>query len=129
MSKLAEMINAPSVFKIAGQELKAKPLSIGVIYDCIQTGLRSLDPDLTGMELQDKAQECLENGNFPRVSVEHIVFNAMKDMNDGFDMDDARAVCGLSHFEEALKVAEFALGANEKADGPEGNPPTADAAL
>ena len=82
MGKLADALNAPCVMKVAGQEVNVARVPVGRLFVVIQDGLRSLDPSLAGLPLQDKVQECIDGGRFPMSAIAPLVYEAIHAVND-----------------------------------------------
>lgn len=122
MGRLAEQLNAPAIFKVAGHEIKAVKLSLSQIYDGTQRGYRTLDPSLVGTALQDAVEEAINTGKYPKASMEELVWEAVKDVNDGIDREDVRAMMVMDYVEEAIDIAIYAIGTGEASEkSAEGN--------
>jgi hypothetical protein len=110
MGTLADVLNAPQIIAIGGQDYNVRRLSLGELFDAIQGGLRRMQPELKGSELQDATQDAMESGKFPVQAVELILYAAMHELNDGFDMADARAINTLDHIEKWQAICRYASG-------------------
>ena len=110
MGTLADILNAPFIVEIGGNDYNVRRLSLGEMFTCVQDGMRELDPDMRGMELQDATQAALESGKFPKQAIEKIIHAAMSDCNDGFDELDAKAIANPSNIELATDLVLYAGG-------------------
>jgi len=110
MGTLADTLNKPAVFEIGGKPYKVRRLSIGEIFDQVQEGFVRAKVDISKKSLHEYTQEAVDTGNFPRQAVELLVFAAMSDINDGFDMEDAKALCTPDNMATGVDVAAYSVG-------------------
>jgi len=109
MGSLANIINAPVKIKVKDETFNVKRLTIMKVFQLLQDALALLDPDLKGIALQDETQKCLETGKIPVGALSQVIFESMKDCNDGFDAGDAEAIASLG-MDTIMEICSCAMG-------------------
>lgn len=109
MGKLADALNVPHRIEVDGEYYNVARLPIKDVYKAVSDGLIFIDNSLRGDELTDKVQKCIDSGSMPVAAIENLVYESMKDVNEGFDRKDAAALCIFENLEKAEEITIIAM--------------------
>jgi hypothetical protein len=110
MSSLADALSVPAEFTVAGHTIKVRRLDVTTLFLAMLKGLRLTGTELDGVELQDKAQECVETGRIPVMSIQPILEAAILPVNEGLDEADVSAICSIKETKHLNDLILYALG-------------------
>ncbi len=100
--------STPAIFEVDGKEIKGRVLTLKELIIEIKAGLRAAGDKIEGLELDTKAEECLNDFNFPPQCVEGILYQCCK-ITNGFTRGDAAELTKATLRKKAYEIFTYAI--------------------